>query len=170
PIHESATVLAPAGDQRMTARLEGDHRKCCAKFAQLGHVLPIQPTGPAIATMAQPGPAGPAGLRVAALLPLDKHFERFPSLADQPVPHPTAETAAVGHEVQGLEHAGLARSVGPEDQVHALSRRKGSLGETPELPQMQPGDLHATRTNAKRPAIAGRPAGSTWNTVRTTVR
>src|SRR5690606_27187704 len=118
--------------------------------------------------MAQAGAAGPAGLRVATLLPLDKHFERFRALADQPVPYPTAKTAAIGHEMQGLEHAGLARAVGPEDQVHALSGRKGSLGETPELPQMQPGDLHAARTNAKRPAIAGRPAGSTWNTVRTT--
>src|SRR5690606_12182763 len=100
----------------MTAGLETDHRKRRAELAQLAYVLAVQAPGPGLTGVSQPGATVPG---LGSFLPLDEDFHCLGTRAHQPVAPPPTETAAVGHQVQGLEQAGLAGAVIASDQVES---------------------------------------------------
>ena len=116
PIHEASPWLAAASDQGMASGFEADDSQCCTQFTELGDRLAIQPPNPGLTGVAQARPAMPALL---ALLPLHKNLDRIGTGPDQSIPHPSAETASVSHQVQGFQHTGLASAIIAGNQVQA---------------------------------------------------
>src|SRR5690606_1639364 len=128
---------------------------------ELGEVGPVQAPFPGSASMAQAGATG--ALSASVLLPLDEDLDRFGPGADEAIPDPPPEAAPVGHQVQGLQHAGLAAAVGTRDQVQAGRRRQAAVLEAAQVAEFEAGHPHRRApAKAERPDQAGR-SRSTWN-------
>ena len=129
--------------KRVAAGLERDHRQCRAQVAQLGDVLPIQPPLPGLPRMAQAG-APPTDRRTGfAFLPFDENFQVLGPLPDQPITHAATEAASVGHQVQGLQQAGLAGAVVAQDQIEPRPRMPLHRVEAAETMQGESIDQHS---------------------------
>src|SRR5690606_2703481 len=161
PVHETAARLRGPHHKGVAAGLEGDHGQRGAQIADLGQRLSVQTTLPGLACMAQARlPHAPTGL-----LPFDEHLDGSRARPHQAIPDPTAETASVGHQMQGLQHAALAAAVGAQQKVETRARRERAAFEAAQASEVQTGYPHGAawrRAKAERPDQAGRSC-STWN-------
>ena len=124
----------------MTARLEADHRQGRTQVTQLGNGTTIEPAGPVVSRMPQPRLAGTTA---AAFLPLHKDLQGRFTAADKAIAYPSAKTAAVRHQVQGFQHAGLAGAVVAGDEIETGPRSQAHLRKAP-----QPREIHWHRALA----------------------
>ena len=79
------------------------------------------------------------------LVPLHEDLERVRAGLHQTLPDAPTEAAAVGHEVQGLDHAGLARAVVANQQVQPGGRLEADVVKAPQAANVEAGDLHGAR-------------------------
>src|SRR5690606_12376414 len=77
-----------------------------------------------------------------ALIPFQVDLEGLGAQRDQAVPDPAPETPAVGHQVQGFEHAGLARAVAADQEVDSGRRRQFETIEASQVADVEAGDVH----------------------------
>ena len=94
---------------------------------------------------------------MAAFAPFHEDFHGLGLRPDETIAHPAAKAAAVRHQVQCLQQAGLARTVVAGDQVESGFRCQRHPLETPEAAGLQSGYLHrpapsctATRLSSRR--------------------
>jgi len=93
--------------------------------------------------MAQAGTADPLRRTGGTqLLPFDENIQRFGPLLHQSIADPATEAAAIGHQVQSFEQAGLARTVGACNQVDPRAWRQFHRIETADSIQGDTDDMH----------------------------
>ncbi|KAG0741250.1 hypothetical protein G6F24_016770 [Rhizopus arrhizus] len=81
----------------------------------------------------------------ARLVPFNEDFQRLLALTDQTIANPAAKAAAIGHQVQGLEHAGLTGTVVAGQQIQSWLRQQVHRAEATQLVQGEAADLHGAR-------------------------
>ena len=145
PIEEPAAGFAAPADQCVAAWFKGHHRQGSAEVAELGNVFAIQSSLPVLATVAQTGLSPMRRVAGALFIPFHEDLQRFLPLADQAITYPAAETAPIGHQVQGLKNAGLAGAIVSGQQVQARLRREVHRIEATQLVQGEAADLHGAR-------------------------
>src|SRR4249919_184714 len=138
PVEEAPARLAATAYQGMAAGFEGDDCQRRAQVAKLRDRGAIQAPFPRLAAVAQTGTAYPP----VSFDPFDEDLERTRPLPHQAIPDPAAEATAVSHQVGGFQHAGLAGTVGPEDEIEAWARTQLYLPEAAQVGDVEPSQAH----------------------------
>ena len=124
PIQKAAAVLAAPADQRVAAGLEADHGDLGAELPQVAHIAAVEAGFPAVARVPQAGTVG----QVLSIRPLGIDFQMRRTGADKAVADATTERAPIGEQVQGLQNAGLARTIGSDQQVQGRVEHQAGVG------------------------------------------
>ena len=127
----------------MAAGLEGHHRQRRAQRPQLRHILAIKTAFPGLPAMAQAGAPDPFPTTSSGtFLPFDEDVQGLGALLHQSIADPPPEAAAVSHQVQGFEQAGLAGPVVPRDQVDPRAGSQFHGIEPADAVQRDTDDVH----------------------------